>query len=417
LQLRIFTPLRHRPIAKLWGGQLLSGLGDEINRVATIWLAAQTWGSSAGRLLAVYALAACITSLAGGVVADRVGHRRLLVTADLARAAAVLVIPLGAALHVPLAQLLVLSIAASGAFTALFEPALRALTLGLVPAPSLRGATNALMESTLRFARVLGPGLVALLATLVPTLHFFTVDAVTFAFSALSIVWIGRAATHGEGDDARATPQTGSSSIGIVDTLREIGRDPLLRYAIGSGALVGAAWWLLLPLGMELLLREHGAHQVSALAAVLLAYGIGNLAGNLVVGNFADRRPDHLLFFGRVLAGTGFMLFAMAPTRAVLLASAALAASGGPVTDVGFAGMVQNRYEGHALARVYRANQAVMWAAIFALFFASPALFRLAGIVPVFVACALTIGVGGVWGFARFRATVPTVREALPTLR
>jgi predicted MFS family arabinose efflux permease len=304
-----------------------------------------------------------------------------------------------------------LSIATSGALSALFEPALRALTLALVPAPSLRGASNALMESTLRFARVLGPGVVALIASIVPTLHFFTVDAITFLCSALSIVWIGAAAHL-----PRDVHSDSAASAGLGSALRDVARDPLLRYAIGSGALVGAAWWLLLPLGMELLLRDRGAHDVSALAAVLLAYGIGNLAGNLVVGNFAERRPDHLLFVGRLLAGTGFLLFAIAPTRSMLLASAALAASGGPVTDVGFAGMVQHRYEGHALARVYRANQAIAWAAIFALFFASPALFRVAGVIPVFVGCALTIAVGGAWGFVRFRAPLP-VADAVPSAR
>jgi len=34
--MRIFLPLRRRAIRLLWGGQLLSSLGDEVNRVATI---------------------------------------------------------------------------------------------------------------------------------------------------------------------------------------------------------------------------------------------------------------------------------------------------------------------------------------------------------------------------------------------
>ena len=34
--MRIFAPLRHRPIAKLWVGQLLSSVGDEVSRIAAV---------------------------------------------------------------------------------------------------------------------------------------------------------------------------------------------------------------------------------------------------------------------------------------------------------------------------------------------------------------------------------------------
>ena len=43
----------------LWGGQLASSLGDEVNRVATVWIATRLWGAGAGRLAALHALKDC----------------------------------------------------------------------------------------------------------------------------------------------------------------------------------------------------------------------------------------------------------------------------------------------------------------------------------------------------------------------
>ena len=44
--------LRKRAIALLWGGQALSAIGDEIYRVALIWLAVGLVGADAGYLAA-----------------------------------------------------------------------------------------------------------------------------------------------------------------------------------------------------------------------------------------------------------------------------------------------------------------------------------------------------------------------------
>jgi hypothetical protein len=280
-----------------------------------------------------------------------------------------------------------------------FDPALRAFTFDLVPSPALRGPTNALMESTIRFARVFGPALVAIASTVLPTLQFFTLDAATFALSTASIAWISPA--HGPN---RAGAPPDASPRGLASTLRVMNRDPLVRFSVITGAIVGAAWWLLLPLGMELLLQERGHRDVSALATVLVAYGIGNLGSNLLVANFSDGRPERLLFAGRVIAGVGFLCFVAAPNHGLMLAAASLAAAGGPVTDVGCIGLLQSRFESHALARIYRANMAVAYSTMFVLFFASPFVFRHLGVATTFVLSATTIVLGGLWGLARFRA-------------
>lgn len=391
----------------LFGGQLLSSLGDEVNRVATVWLAARLWGAGAGRLLALHAFCACVSSLSASGWADRVPVRSLLVAADAARAVVVLCVPVGAAFGLPIAPLLLAAVAVCATLSAVFDPALRSLSASLIPSPGLRGPTNALMESTVRFARVMGPTLVATLSLFVPTIQLFTVDAATFVLSALSVAWLARV-TIPSGSVRTANPV----SVGIAATLREIGADRLLRFTLVTGGIVTAAWWLLLPLGMTLVLEERGAREVTSLAHVLIAYGVGNLTANLVVANFADRRPERLLFGGRFIAGCGFFLFAMAPNRPAQMAAAALAAMGGPLTDVGFIGALQARFEPSAIARVYRANLAVCYASMFALFFASPYLFRAFGATTVAAWAAVAIGACGGSGLVLFRNSTRPDRAA-----
>ncbi len=382
-------------MALLWGGQLASSLGDEVNRVATVWIATRLWGPGAGRLAALHALSACAMSLAGGALVDRRPLRSVLVGADALRCAAVLCVPLGAALGAPLTPLLVASVVVCAGLSAVFDPALRALSTSLA-AEGERGATNALIESTVRFARVLGPSLVGALSSAVPMVQFFTLDAATFALSALSVAAIGR--LHDAPPAAAAAPTSA-----LRATLAEALRDPTLRYAVATSTVVGAAWWLMLPLGMTLLLEARGARDVSSVAAALAAYGAGNLASNLAVGNFADRRPTSLLYGGRLVAGVGFTLFALAPSQPLRLAAAAVAAAGGPLCDVGFLALLQDRFAGARLAQVYRAVQALGYGAMCALFFASPWLFRVFGAPRVALAAALTIALGGATGLALAR--------------
>ena len=88
--MRMLKALRRRGIALLWGGQALSAVGDEIYRVALIWLAVGLIGERAGYLAAAQLLALFFLSLLGGHWADEWDHRRTMIAADLSRGLIVL---------------------------------------------------------------------------------------------------------------------------------------------------------------------------------------------------------------------------------------------------------------------------------------------------------------------------------------
>jgi len=399
--MRIFVPLKQSTLAKLWAGQLFSAVGDEVNRVAIVWLAASLWGNESGYLMAVNAGCAFLFSILAGSWVERFDRRRLMIATDLVRAAAVLMVPLGAWLGLPLKVLLPVSIGLCGGFSMFFDPALKAVVPALIPSPELRNATNALMESATRFARCFGPGLVAAASALIPMMHFFTFDGATYLCSALLIAFIPRRSIHHVGSSEQ------SADLPLFPL---INRDPVAAYGLYSGVIVNAAWTLVLPLGIGLVVHTRVSGDVSALGTVLMAYGVGNLAANLLVGSWEDGRPERLLFFGRCLAGIGFVCFAASSTPLGLMLSAGFAAMGGPVSDVGMLGMLQQRYTPHELGRVYRGYLTLHYAGIFALFCISPTLFNVFGVERVIFCAAVVIlaaGSVGLFKFGRVPSLVP----------
>ena len=82
----LLRPLRDPALALLWGGLAASAVGDQLFAVVLAWIAVGVLGTAAGYLTAMQAAVVLTTALLGGRWADRRGHRRLMIAADLGRA-------------------------------------------------------------------------------------------------------------------------------------------------------------------------------------------------------------------------------------------------------------------------------------------------------------------------------------------
>src|SRR6185369_17111131 len=95
--------LGETPFRRFWFGQTISVFGDQITYLALPIVAVLTLGASPGDmgfLTAASLLPALLFSLPGGVWLDRVHRRRrLMVFADLGRAALIMLVPLAFAMH------------------------------------------------------------------------------------------------------------------------------------------------------------------------------------------------------------------------------------------------------------------------------------------------------------------------------
>src|SRR4051812_42764615 len=123
----VLKSLRSRPIALLWGGQVLSSLGDEVYKVAVAWIAISFIGKNAGYLMSVECAAVLVCGLFGGIWADRWDHRRTMIGVDIVRGFGVLIIPIAASLGLMSVWVLLLTIVIVSSLSALFDPALQAL--------------------------------------------------------------------------------------------------------------------------------------------------------------------------------------------------------------------------------------------------------------------------------------------------
>ncbi len=159
--MKILQPLRDRDFALLWGGLTVSLLGDGIYLVAVAWQVYDLSNTPSALALVglAWSIGLALFLLTGGVVSDRFDRRRVMIAADLVRAAALIVIGVLAAtdnLAIGHLVALVLLYAAGEAF---FGPALGAIIPDLVSGPRIVEA-NALAQSVRQTCRLfLGPAI------------------------------------------------------------------------------------------------------------------------------------------------------------------------------------------------------------------------------------------------------------------
>jgi len=183
------APLRDRPFRLLFTGQAISLLGDGMAPVALAFAVLDATGSASdlGWVLAARSGAMVALLLVGGVIADRVSRRLVMVVADLTRVAAqaatAALVLTGTA---QLWELLVLQ-ATFGAAMALFYPALT----GLVPAtvrPEALQQANALRAIATSGGQVVGPALGGLVVATAGPGWALVADALGFAVDAYFLV-------------------------------------------------------------------------------------------------------------------------------------------------------------------------------------------------------------------------------------
>jgi DHA3 family tetracycline resistance protein-like MFS transporter len=209
---KLLRPLYERDFALLWMGLTISLIGDGIYMVAIAWQALDMTNSPSGLALVGLAWSASVAvfALAGGLVSDRVERRRVMIAADLVRAAALAVIALlvlSDALQMWQLIALVIVFAAGDAF---FGPAMSGLVPELV-APELLVDSSSIEQIVRQGTRrMIGPAIGGVVVAAVGAGSAFAVDAATFLVSATAIFFIRtRSKPREDGgadllDDARA---------------------------------------------------------------------------------------------------------------------------------------------------------------------------------------------------------------------
>jgi MFS transporter, DHA3 family, macrolide efflux protein len=402
--MRAWAMLGRRTIATLWVGQVLSSIGDYFYNIGIMWTAARLAGTDAGLVAAAQAGSVLVFGMLGGVIADRFDRRRSMIVADVVRAAAVAYLPIAASFGALGIRQLVLVAIVLGALDAVFVPALLASLPAIVDDAEELQATNGLMDSTRRIARAVGPGLAGVVAARVSVPSFFTVDALSFAASAGALLSI--AGRHGwaPAPSARAGRPRGLRGVvaDMGDALRLVRQNSVVLWAFGALFVVNATWCAGFYVGSVFLASRVLGGGVDAFAFIIGAYGVGNIAGNLVITNVFIRRKVTVIFSAKLVLAAGFVLLALAPSLPVAMLGAAIAAVGGPLGELPLVATLQGEFARHQTGRIFSLRMMVEQAGVALGLLGSTFLFAHVDVRVAIAGCAVAIGLSGVAGLVRF---------------
>ena len=179
--LRTFLALRHRNFRLFWFGQLISLIGTWMQSIGQAWLVLELTHSAwlLGVVGALQFLPVMLLSLFGGVLADRLPKRKvLLFTQSFAMLQAVLLWALVASGQVQIWHVLVLA-ALLGLTNSLDMPTRQAFVVEMVGREDLTNAI-ALNSSLFNMARIVGPGIGGLIIAWLGVAPLFLLNAISF---------------------------------------------------------------------------------------------------------------------------------------------------------------------------------------------------------------------------------------------
>ena len=187
------APLQERPFRLLWLGRVSSGVGDALVPVALAFAVLSVHDSytAVGEVLAAFTLARVSFTLVGGVIADRLPRRGVMLACDLVRGvvqAFTAVMLLAGSMTL---GLFVITMVLFGAASAFFVPASDGLVQQTVSRPNLQSA-NALLSTSRSALNVFGPVVSGTLIAAIGTGWVFGIDAVSFAVSAVFLTQLTR---------------------------------------------------------------------------------------------------------------------------------------------------------------------------------------------------------------------------------
>ena len=177
--------LRVRDFRLVFAAHAVSLVGDRMVVVALAFAVIELGGSASdiGIVLAARTLPMVASLLIGGVVADRMSRRTVMVTADLVRLASEGVLAVLLIAATPAIAVVALLSGVHGLATGFFEPASTGLMPQVVPAEQLQQA-NGLRATAMSGGEIVGPALAGVLVATIGPGWALGVDAATFGISA-----------------------------------------------------------------------------------------------------------------------------------------------------------------------------------------------------------------------------------------
>jgi MFS family permease len=286
-------PLRRRGFRLLWLGRVASAIGDAIVPVALTFavLSIHSSATALGGVLASFTIARVVFTLAGGVVADRLSRRTIMLSCDLVRAAVQAFIAAMLLSHHMTLPLFIVCEALFGMASAFFGPAADGLVPQTVEPDELQSA-NALLGISRNTLSVFGPALSGLLLVVAGPGYVFAIDTVSFLASAAFLARLDL--------DAPIRAPLRSFGSELREGFREVTsrgwvRAPIVGFAITNFMLAG-----FIVLGPPVFI-SHFASPTKDWGIVSACGSVGAIIGAFTSVKLDPRRPLYGAFISTTL--------------------------------------------------------------------------------------------------------------------
>jgi MFS family permease len=306
---RSFDSLEVPNYRRYFVGQLISLSGNWMQTVTAIWLVLSLTGSglAVGLTTALQFLPMLLLGAWGGLIADRVPKRRLLIITQALMAIPALGLFAVTATGVATAWMVYLAVFAMGAVNAVDNPTRQSFVIEMVGPDRVVNAVS-LNSVIVQAARIVGPALAGILIATVGVVPCFGLNALTFVAMILALWGM-------DPRGLRSAPPAERTPGAIRAGLRYVSRTPELMVPLALMALVGTLGFnfqVVLPM----LARFSFDGGPVAYAALVSAMAVGSIAGALANGAYGQAGP-RLIAAGALAFGVAALLSAAMPSIAL----------------------------------------------------------------------------------------------------
>lgn len=299
---RGFSALRHRNYSLFWWGQLVSLVGTWMQTTAQSWLVLTLTGSAAdlGIVTALQSLPVLVVGFFGGLVADWMPKRRLIIITQSIQMA--LALALGVLVSTGLIEVWHLYVIAAllGLTNAFDMPARQAFVVEMVGREDLMNAV-ALGSMQFNAARIVGPAIAGISIALIGVTGSFFANAASFA-AVIGGLFMMRPADFFEVEQAPRTSVLAS----LAEGGRYVLRTPvilMITLLVGLLGLFAFNGPVLIPIFAKDILNSGAA----GFGGLMAAQGIGALLAALLAA-FMQRANWKAILAGAFVL-TGFQIF------------------------------------------------------------------------------------------------------------
>jgi DHA3 family tetracycline resistance protein-like MFS transporter len=354
-------------------------IGDAVFTIAITWDVLVLTGSATAMSVILLAqwIPRILFLLLGGVLADRVSRRLLMLGADAGRGTIVLFMAYLSWSHQLQFWHLVALAPLFGIVSSFFDPAYQAIFPQLVESEALT-SVNALNTLSRNVGYLLGPVPGALLVAFSGTASAFTFDALTYAISALCLLALRLPPAAArvkaaallavtpfpvEPDELEPPPAPAKRSAirDALDGLRYVFGVSWLWVTVLASPLVGAgfagAMWVTLPR----LVRDVYGQGVWLIGAVATADAVGSILAALALGSAPKLRRGLMAYGAVIVGGCSLIACALPLPRPVepliVIGASALVGAGLATFTVLWGTLQQEKVPNQMLGRVSSISQ------------------------------------------------------------